>query len=114
VRPLLPVASVFIHHMRYVSSCWPPLHCPRLLATCQHAPSQDQLATTCPYKTSTQVAVHNTPQDCWVSFLGGVYNLTELVKVSRVYRIVAAVGQHPYARMHERVMALCKLVTQHT
>lgn len=28
-----------------------------------------------------QVAMHNTPDDCWVSFLGMVYNITELIKV---------------------------------
>ncbi len=26
--------------------------------------------------------MHNTPDDCWVSFLGMVYNITELIKVS--------------------------------
>lgn len=29
-----------------------------------------------------QVAQHNTPHDCWVSFNGGVYDLTPLIKVS--------------------------------
>ncbi len=29
-----------------------------------------------------QVAMHNTPDDVWVSFLGGVYNITDLVAVS--------------------------------
>jgi cytochrome b involved in lipid metabolism len=28
-----------------------------------------------------QVAQHNTPHDCWVSFNGGVYDLTPLLKV---------------------------------
>ena len=30
------------------------------------------------YFTPTQVAAHNTHSDCWVSFLGRVYNLTPL------------------------------------
>ncbi len=30
------------------------------------------------YFTASEVAVHNIPSDCWVSFLGVVYNLTSL------------------------------------
>ena len=32
------------------------------------------------YFTPNEVSLHNTPEDCWVSFLGKVYNLTPLVK----------------------------------
>lgn len=28
--------------------------------------------------TPSEVAAHNTPTDCWVSYLGEVYNLTPL------------------------------------
>ena len=30
--------------------------------------------------TSTEVAAHNSPDDIWVSFLGGVYNITALAQ----------------------------------
>ena len=30
------------------------------------------------YFTPSEVAVHNTSSDCWVSFLGDVYDLTPL------------------------------------
>ncbi|KAJ3303441.1 Cytochrome b5 domain-containing protein 1 [Kappamyces sp. JEL0829] len=33
-----------------------------------------------PYFTPDQVAQHNAPDDCWVSWLGCVYNLTEVVQ----------------------------------
>lgn len=33
-----------------------------------------------PYFTPDEVVVHNTPEDCWVSFLGSVYNLTPLIE----------------------------------
>lgn len=29
----------------------------------------------------SQVACHNTPADCWLSFLGSVYDVTRLVRV---------------------------------
>ena len=32
------------------------------------------------YYTPNEVALHNTPSDLWVSFLGKVYDLTDLVK----------------------------------
>ncbi|GIL88451.1 hypothetical protein Vretimale_15393 [Volvox reticuliferus] len=32
------------------------------------------------YYTPYEVAMHNTPDDLWVSFLGGVYNITDLVE----------------------------------
>eukprot|EP00955_Chlamydomonas_euryale_P080064 363374-Chlamydomonas_euryale.AAC.7 len=35
------------------------------------------------YYTPYEVAKHNLPDDCWVSFLGGVYDITKLLKVSR-------------------------------
>ena len=33
------------------------------------------------FYTPYEVALHSSPDDCWVSFLGGVYNLTALLKV---------------------------------
>ena len=33
------------------------------------------------YYTPYEVAQHNTPDDCWVSFLGSVYDLTRLIRV---------------------------------
>ena len=33
------------------------------------------------YYTPYEVATHNCMEDCWVSFLGGVYDLTPLIKV---------------------------------
>lgn len=30
------------------------------------------------YFTPSEVAAHNTPEDCWVSYLGRVYDLTPL------------------------------------
>jgi cytochrome b involved in lipid metabolism len=33
------------------------------------------------YYTPYEVAQHNTPDDCWVSFLGSVYDITRLIKV---------------------------------
>ena len=32
------------------------------------------------YYTPKEVAAHNTPGDCWVSYLGKVYDLTSLCK----------------------------------
>lgn len=32
------------------------------------------------YYTPKEVAAHNTPGDCWVSYLGNVYDLTSLCK----------------------------------
>lgn len=32
------------------------------------------------YYTPKEVAAHNAPGDCWVSYLGKVYNLTSLCK----------------------------------
>mmetsp|Transcript_39741 Transcript_39741/g.118271 ORF Transcript_39741/g.118271 Transcript_39741/m.118271 type:complete len:226 (+) Transcript_39741:152-829(+) len=32
------------------------------------------------YYTPYEVAKHNLPDDCWVSFLGGVYDITKLLK----------------------------------
>jgi cytochrome b involved in lipid metabolism len=36
--------------------------------------------TTTVYYTPAQVALHNSPEDCWVSWLGCVYNLTDVIK----------------------------------
>ena len=33
------------------------------------------------YFTPYEVACHSSPDDCWVSCLGNVYDLTQLVKV---------------------------------
>ena len=32
------------------------------------------------YFTPAQVALHSSPEDCWVSWLGCVYNLTDVIK----------------------------------
>jgi len=32
------------------------------------------------YYTPYEVSSHNTAKDCWLSFLGGVYDVTELVQ----------------------------------
>ncbi|KAK9806145.1 hypothetical protein WJX72_003194 [[Myrmecia] bisecta] len=32
------------------------------------------------YYTPAEVALHNSPRDCWVSFLGGVYDVTDLIQ----------------------------------
>ena len=32
------------------------------------------------YYTPVEVYAHNTPTDCWVSYLGKVYDLTKLCK----------------------------------
>ncbi|PNW78294.1 hypothetical protein CHLRE_09g403200v5 [Chlamydomonas reinhardtii] len=48
------------------------------------------------YYTPYEVAMHNTPDDCWVSFLGGVYNLTDLIKANQgalAAPLIAAAGQ---------------------
>lgn len=33
------------------------------------------------FYTPYEVAQHTSPTDCWVSFLGGVFDITELIKV---------------------------------
>jgi hypothetical protein len=33
-----------------------------------------------------QVASHNAPTDCWLSFNGGVYDVTQLLQVMCCYR----------------------------
>lgn len=30
---------------------------------------------------SSQISLHSAPDDCWVSFLGAVHNLTDVIKV---------------------------------
>jgi cytochrome b involved in lipid metabolism len=32
------------------------------------------------YYTPYEISLHSSPDDCWVSFLGGVYNMTKVVK----------------------------------
>lgn len=34
------------------------------------------------YYTPSEVSEHNAPQDCWVSILGEVFDITPLVKVT--------------------------------
>lgn len=34
------------------------------------------------YYTPAEVSEHNAPQDCWVSILGEVFDITQLVKVT--------------------------------
>lgn len=41
-----------------------------------------------------QVSSHSTPLDCWVSFLGGVYNITRIIKV-RACCLHAALHRSP-------------------
>ncbi|XP_063975342.1 malate dehydrogenase-like isoform X2 [Diachasmimorpha longicaudata] len=43
------------------------------------------------YYLPTEVAVHNTPDDCWVSYLYGVYDLTELCKTWRNAREICPI-----------------------
>ncbi|XP_049779592.1 cytochrome b5 domain-containing protein 1 [Schistocerca cancellata] len=38
------------------------------------------MSSSLPYFTPSEVYVHNTPDDIWVSFLGKIYDLTPLVK----------------------------------
>ncbi|XP_043270393.1 cytochrome b5 domain-containing protein 1 [Venturia canescens] len=38
------------------------------------------------YFLPTEVVLHNKPEDCWVSYLGGVYDLTELCYVWKYCR----------------------------
>ena len=49
------------------------------------------------YYTPNEVALHNTPSDLWVSFLGKVYDLTDLVKANLdndlIAPILAVAGQ---------------------
>ncbi|EFJ51680.1 hypothetical protein VOLCADRAFT_79473 [Volvox carteri f. nagariensis] len=48
------------------------------------------------YYTPYEVAMHNTPDDLWVSFLGGVYNITDLVEDHQgtlAAPLIAAAGQ---------------------
>ncbi len=42
------------------------------------------------YYTPYEVAKHNTPHDCWVSFLGGVYDLTSIIQAGYMQSMVAA------------------------
>lgn len=41
------------------------------------------------YYTPYEVAIHNSAEDCWVSFLGKVYDLTQLIQVSTCEGAVA-------------------------
>ena len=34
------------------------------------------------FYTATDVAVHNTPNDCWVSFFNNVFDLTKLIQAN--------------------------------
>ena len=43
------------------------------------------------YYTPNEVALHNTPSDLWVSFLGKVYDLTELVKTNFENDLIAPI-----------------------
>jgi hypothetical protein len=39
----------------------------------------DKKKTVIKWFTSTEISLHNAAEDCWVSFLGKVYNLTPLI-----------------------------------
>lgn len=42
-----------------------------------------------PYYAPFEVVIHNTPEDCWVSFLGKVFNITPLLKKHETEKCVA-------------------------
>ncbi|KAL3155205.1 hypothetical protein ABBQ32_013145 [Trebouxia sp. C0010 RCD-2024] len=44
------------------------------------------------FYTLAEVAEHNAPQDCWVSILGEVFDITELVKGPAAAPLLAAAG----------------------
>jgi len=46
------------------------------------------------YYTPAEVAIHNKENDCWVSFLGKVYDLTPLIAAHIEERTKAGWGQH--------------------
>ena len=58
-----------------------------------------------------KVALHNTPNDLWVSFLGKVYDLTVLVETNKgmdIYnRDLRVVGQWIYENIHVRKWINC-------
>ncbi|KAI9101975.1 hypothetical protein DFS34DRAFT_647764 [Phlyctochytrium arcticum] len=43
------------------------------------------------YFTPSEVEAHNAPDDCWVSWLGHVYNLSSLVEAHRSHPLVAPI-----------------------
>ena len=43
------------------------------------------------YYTPNEVALHNTPHDLWVSFLGKVYDLSELVLQNKGNPLIAPI-----------------------
>jgi cytochrome b involved in lipid metabolism len=43
------------------------------------------------YYTPNEVALHNTPSDLWVSFLGKVYDLTELILQNKGNELIAPI-----------------------
>mmetsp|Transcript_3122 Transcript_3122/g.5306 ORF Transcript_3122/g.5306 Transcript_3122/m.5306 type:complete len:227 (+) Transcript_3122:176-856(+) len=48
------------------------------------------------YYTPHEVSMHSAPDDCWVSFLGGVNNLTQFIKANEgplVQPLIRAAGQ---------------------
>jgi hypothetical protein len=44
------------------------------------------------FYTPYEVAKHNTADDCWISFLGGVYDLTPLLQVGLLRMHVCRAG----------------------
>ena len=50
------------------------------LKDAKHLPAPYKLRR---YYTPEEVAVHNTHDDCWVSFFNGVYDLTKLLAINQ-------------------------------
>lgn len=66
------------------------------------AGESDSTVEVCPCKSlqyylPAEVVVHNKPNDCWVSYLGGVYDLTELCEAwkdtAEVKTVIAHAGK---------------------
>ncbi|XP_033221121.1 cytochrome b5 domain-containing protein 1 [Belonocnema kinseyi] len=64
--------------------------------TLQNPDTETCLKHSCelPYFLPTEVAIHNTLNDCWVSYLGKVYNLTEHYKSWQGSRAIKPILAH--------------------
>lgn len=58
--------------------------------------------------TPMQVAKHNTPEDCWVSFHGSVYDLKSLVKVPMIDVVYLILLQAPLGSCITLNMPCCR------